>query len=239
MQLQMGPNNGSATIIVSRANNLFNYTQFTTVYQGLPFVNMTATVDSAVNGFSLNHINFNDVESKGTFIPGPSGTVSWIDQGVKAFGQLIFQGNQPNVQPTLNNACPYDVSLQYSFGTTTSQAQIQIIATTYSVIDSLQYYRDQNTINDYFAPIIAANLNASLQPTGHTTITTFDYQAALQYYNVSYLANFYDNFGLNPKFASDPKFSLVFINDKVAIFKVEANANQAGKSKSYLSPFCQ
>ena len=123
---------------------------------------------------------------------------------------------------------PYDVSLQYSFGAT-SQGQIQILATTYSVTDSLQYYTDQNAINDYFAPIIAANLNIALQPTGHTAITTFDYQAALQYYNVSYVANFYDNFGLNPKFASDPKFSLVFINNKVAIFKVEANANQAGR----------
>jgi hypothetical protein len=55
---------------------------------------------------------------------------------------------------------------------------------------------------------------------------TFDYQAALQQYSVSYIAN--RDFELNPKFANDPKFNLVFINTKVAIFKVKANVNIAG-----------
>jgi hypothetical protein len=224
MQLQMGTNNESATIVVSRANNVFNYTQFTTVYQGRPFVNMTAAVDSTVNGFSLNHINFNDVESKGTLLPGTNNTISWIDQGVKAFGQLIFQGNQPDVKTTPNNGPPYDASLQYSFGATT-QAQIQILATTFSVTDNLQYYKDQTAINNFFTPIIVANLNTQLKPITNTNkaITTFDYQATMQYYNVSYITN-QINTAMNPKFASDPAFSLVFINNEVAIFKVKANA---------------
>jgi hypothetical protein len=55
---------------------------------------------------------------------------------------------------------------------------------------------------------------------------TFDYQAALQQYSVSYIAN--RDFELNPKFANDPKFNLVFINTEVAIFKVKANVNTAG-----------
>jgi hypothetical protein len=60
-----------------------------------------------------------------------------------------------------------------------------------------------------------------------SSITTFDYQIAMQYYNISYIATRVSD--LNPKFTGDPNFSLVFINDKVAIFKVEANANQVGR----------
>ena len=66
----------------------------------------------------------------------------------------------------------------------------------------------------------------SRQPNS-SSITTFDYQIAMKYYNISYIATRVSD--LNPKFADDPNFNLVFINDKVAIFKVEANANQVGR----------
>jgi len=57
-------------------------------------------------------------------------------------------------------------------------------------------------------------------------ITTFDYQAAMQQYSVSYIAN--RDFELNPKFADDPAFNLVFINNEVALFKVKTNATLVG-----------
>ena len=53
------------------------------------------------------------------------------------------------------------------------------------------------------------------------TITTFDYKAAIQANSIAYVAN--RDFELNPKFAEDPAFNLVFINNEVAIFKVKAN----------------
>jgi hypothetical protein len=223
MQMQLGPNNESATIIVSRGNDLFNYTQFTTIYQGSKFVNLTATVDSTVNGISLNYLTF-QVESKGTIIQLSDNTVAWIDQGVKAFGQLIFYGNKPDVSQTLNNPPPYNVNVQYALNGS-SQAKIEFSATTYSVTDNLQFYTDQATIDKYFAPIIAANL-APQQLIGNSPITTFDYQTALKQYSISYIAN--RNTELNPKFAKDPTFSLVFINSEVAFFKVNADANPVG-----------
>ena len=54
-------------------------------------------------------------------------------------------------------------------------------------------------------------------------MTTFDYKEALQAGSISYVAN--RVFGVNAKFVDDPEFSLVFINDEVAIFKVGANIN--------------
>jgi hypothetical protein len=43
---------------------------------------------------------------------------------------------------------------------------------------------------------------------------------------ISYVAN--RAFGVNAKFACDPLFSLVFINNEVAIFKVGANTTLTG-----------
>jgi hypothetical protein len=225
MQMQISPNNTSATIIVSRGNDLFNYTQFTTVYQNSRFVNITATLDSTVNGVALNYLTF-QVESKGERISSSDNTVAWIDQGVKTLGQLIFQGSKPDVRQTVNNSPPNNVDLQYTLGGK-SQGKIEVAAGAYSVTDDLQYYVNPDTIDNYFSPIVTANINLPYQqtypPTGELLpIDTFDYQVAIQQWNISYLAN--RAVEMNPKFANDPKFNLVFINSEVAIFKIKANS---------------
>jgi len=224
MQMQIEPNNQSATIIVSRYSDLLNYTQFTTIYQDSKFVNITATVDSTVRGISLNYLTF-QVESKGIPILSSSHTLVWLDEGVKAIGQLIFSDNQPEVKQTVDNAPPYNFNLQYALNGS-AKGKIEFAATTYSVSDDPAIYKDQNTIIYFLEPIIATNLKMPHQP-NDSPMTTFDYQTAMQYYNVSYIANRISD--MNPKFAFDPNFSLVFINDKVAIFKVEANANHVGR----------
>ena len=57
-----------AIITMVRGNDYFNYTQLTTVYKGLRFVNLTSTIDSTVPGVSLDWLNI-EVQSKGTQIP--------------------------------------------------------------------------------------------------------------------------------------------------------------------------
>lgn len=224
MLMQMGNDNDSATIIVSRDNTLLNYTQFTTVYQGSRFVNITVDVDSEVRGLALDYVTFN-VESKGTVIWEDNSTFAWLDEGVKALGQLIFNGNNSDVSLSIPNPPPNDVKVTYALDGK-SQGEIQMEATAYSVTDSPNYYTDQTTISRYFTPIIIANLNNPQRMVGDYPVTTFDYRAALQQYAVSYVAN--RDFELNPKFENDPTFSLVFINNEVAIFKVKANVNLGG-----------
>ena len=202
-----------ATIMVTRGNEFFNYTQLTTVYKDSAFVNMTTSLDSAINGVALDYVAFN-VQSKGQLIELNNNTASWIDIGVKAFGQIIF-GNGADVRQ-ISDKTPYVFSAKYSLDGKTS-GQIQILASAYSVTDSLQYYKDDATIYNYFSPIISANLNQPRQVLGN--LNTFDYKVALQQYSISYIVN--RDFDLNPKFECDPAFSLVFINNEVAIFKVE------------------
>jgi hypothetical protein len=101
-----------------------------------------------------------------------------------------------------------------------SAAEIQILVGIYQVSE-----------NDIENPVslnetLTVNAQNPLEPSVSLPITTFDYKEAIQANSISYVAN--RDFELNPKFADDPEFSLVFINNEVAIFKVEANINQTG-----------
>ena len=211
------------TIIVSRSNDFFNYTQLTTVYKGLIFVNYTSTISSTVPGVSLLWDNI-DVQSKGTQIPyDDKNTIALIDVGVKTFGQLIFNVNQPNV--TTKVVDPRLIDLEYQFQNL-SYGQIQILASAYSGDNNPDIYKNGESVSKYFDPIIAANLNSSQIPSAVDFKEWFDYRAAMQSNNVSYLVC--RDTEMQPKFLRDPDFSLVFINSELAIFKVKGNVNFAG-----------
>ena len=211
------------TIVVSRCNDFFNYTQLTTVYKGLIFVNLTSTIDSTVPGVSLLWDNIG-VQSKGTQIPyDDKSTIALIDVGVKTFGQLIFNVNQPNV--TTKVADPRLIDLEYQFQNL-SYGQIQILASAYSGDNNPDIYKNSESVNKYFDPIIVANLNFTQIPVLVDFKEWFDYRAAIQTNNVSYIVCRVTE--MQPKFLLDPDFSLVFINSEIAIFKVKENINIAG-----------
>jgi hypothetical protein len=209
------------TIVVSRGNDFFNYTQFTTVDKGLLFVNLTSTLDSTVPGVSLLWDNI-DVQSKGTQIPyDDKSTIALMDVGVKTFGQLIFNFNQPNV--TTKVVDPRLIDLEYQLQNR-SYGQIQILASAYSGDNNPDIYKNSQSIDKYFDPIIAANLNSTQIPAVDFK-EWFDYRAAVQTNNVSYIVC--RDTEMQPKFLRDPDFSLVFINSEIAIFKVEGKVNIA------------
>ena len=211
-----------ATITVVRGNEFFNYTQSTTVYRGAQFVKMTAEI-SAAPGVSLRNL-FMTIEGKGYQISYPDiSTVCMMDEGVKAFGQLIFNLNQPAVH--VRPVSPPLIDLQYDLQGK-SQAQLETSASAYSVTDDLQYYKDPTTVANHFSPMIAANLNENQTPTDIPFKQTFDYQAEIKNHSISYIACRVPE--IYPKFLRDPLFSLVFINSEVAIFKVNGNLNQDG-----------
>jgi hypothetical protein len=204
------------TIVVSRGNSLFNYTQFTTVYKGSSFVNLTSTVDSTVPGVSFDWVNI-DVQSKGTQIYyDDQRTVALVDVGVKTFGQLIFNLNQPNV--TTKVVSPLLIDLEYQMQSQ-NHGEIQILASAYSADNNPDTYKDSASINNHFDPVIAANLNSTQNSANASIKHVFDYRSTLQNYNVSYIACRVSE--MYPKFSRDPTFSLVFINSEVAIFKVK------------------
>ena len=205
-----------ATIVVEKGNDFFNYTQLTTVYKGVRFVDLSITVESAVEGVSLDWVQF-FVNSKGKVIQMQNETVGLLDLGVKAFAQFIFNDDQPELE-IVNGDNPCILSLLYNLQGK-SQGEIQLSVSAYSVTDDLQFYQDPDTTTDYFSKIITDNLNSSQEPISNLPLDVFDYRKAMNDWNISYIAC--RDFDVLPKFTNDPAFSLVFINDEVAIFMVK------------------
>jgi hypothetical protein len=203
-----------ATILVSRGNNFFNYTQQITVYRGVRFVNMSITVETS-DGVSVDWIRF-IVNIRGEVIVR-NNTVGLLDEGVKALGQLIFTEQQPNVQ-VVTSENPSGLLLDYNLQGQ-SRGDIQLLVGILSVSDDLSIYQDPETKADFLNDILDENLNAPQKEVADLPLDVFNYQTALQTYNISYVAC--RDSELLPKFANDPAFSLVFINNDVAIFTVK------------------
>ena len=136
-----------------------------------------------------------------------------LDAGLKECGQLIFVENQPEIY-SFNAENPCITELSYNLQGK-STAEIQMLVGLYPV--SNNDLTNQASLNQ----TLTDNVQTAQKPTVALPITTFDYQAAMREYSVSYIAN--RDFEENPKFVGDPAFNLVFINNEVAIFKVKAN----------------
>lgn len=217
MQL-VGSDSDSPSIIVNKANSDFNYSECITVTKGNLFANMTISVQSNKPNVSLDWLNL-VVNSQGEFQQSFENTLAMLDPDMRVCGQLIFAQTQPEIS-NLNTQNPSITHLSYNLQGK-SEAEIQILVGIFTVSESVS----QTPINQsVLREVLSANLQ-NLPTVPDLPITTFDYKVALQQYNVSYIAT--RDVELHRKYADDPEFSLVFINDEVAIVKVESNTNLA------------
>ncbi|MEM2081252.1 MAG: hypothetical protein QW744_03160, partial [Candidatus Bathyarchaeia archaeon] len=215
-----------ATIVVKKGNDFFNYTQLTTVYKGSRFVNMTSTLESAIDDVSLDWLTFK-VHSKGKVVTTlENETVGLLDEGVKALAQLIFDESTLKLK-VINKENPCILELEYNLKGK-SEAQIQLMASTFSVTDDPEVYKNPENTEKSMTEIVLDNLKAfhegkllklSQENGEKPLIDVFDYKYAIKKWAISYIAC--RDSELIPKFAKDPAFSLVFINDEVAIFGVK------------------
>jgi hypothetical protein len=225
-EMRMENDTEHATIVVKKGNDFFNYTELTTVYKGSPFVNMTITIESTVNGVSLDWLDFT-VNSKGKVQALQNNTIALLDEGVKAFSQLIFNKEDPNVD-LINPDNPCIFALDYNLQGK-GKVEIQMAVSAYSVSDNLEIYQSQEKKDKYFNDIITSNLNSyQKQNPDSLSLDVFNYQKAVYDWKISYIAC--RDSEVIPKFAKDPAFSLVFINDEVAIFMVKRSFSQMGRT---------
>jgi hypothetical protein len=208
----VGGQTSSPSIIVNKANSDFSYSEILTVTQGVQFANMTIVIQSENQNVSLDWINF-VLNSDGQFLQPSGNTVAMLDAGVKEVGQLIFAQNQPQIS-SYNTQNPCVTQLSYNLQGK-STAEIQMLVGIYQVSenDIVNQVSLNKTLMD--------NVQSAEKPLVSLPITTFDYVAAIQANNISYIAN--RDFEVNPKFADDSAFNLVFINNEVAIFQVKAS----------------
>jgi hypothetical protein len=210
----VGAQTSSPSIIVNKANNDFSYSEILTVSQGVKFANMTIVVQSENPNVSLDWVNF-ILNSQGEFLQPFNNTVAMLDSSIKEVGQLIFVKDQPEIS-CFNSENPCVTELSYNLQGKSS-TEIQILVGLNEVTEN--DLQDQASLHK----TLVDNIQNAQKPVASLPMVTFDYKAALEANSISYIAN--RDSDLNPKFASDPEFSLVFINKEVAIFKVRANPN--------------
>ncbi|HMK94509.1 MAG TPA: hypothetical protein VK536_03820 [Candidatus Limnocylindrales bacterium] len=216
MQL-IGAQSDGPSIIVDKAGSNFSYSEILTVAEGVSFANMTIVVKSDNQNVSFDWINF-ILNSQGEFLQPTNNTVAMLDAGMKEVGQLIFVEGQPQIF-SFNPENPCVTQLSYNLQGRSS-AEIQILVGIYQVSEN--DVENQASLDK----TLMYNVQNAQKPSVSLPMTTFDYKEAIQANSISYIAN--RDLEVNPKFADDPEFSLVFINNEVAIFKVKSNVNQAG-----------
>jgi len=223
--MRMDNDSQHITVSITRGNEYFTCTQLTTLHQGSKFVNMTTLLEATAENVSLTWLQSTlQVSALPVGAERPN-TLGFLAEGVKAFGQIIFNQNLPdfNVKPQ-NKLGSTEVYLDYNLAGQ-KQTEIQMSATTYSVTDDSALYVDKQAFNDFFNKQITLNL----EPEGRNDLplpAPFNYQAELKINGLDYIVvpAYYEEAceaDMKLKFANDPLFNLVFINNEVAIFEVK------------------
>jgi hypothetical protein len=223
--MHMENNTQHITVSITRANDYITCTQLTTVYQGSKFVNMTTILEASMENVSLTWLQSTLEASALPVGYERPNTIGFFAEGVKAFGQIVFNQNIPNINSkAYTHLGSTEVYLDYNLEGK-NQAKIQLSATTYSVTNNPNLYNNNDAFNTFFNQQIDLNL----EPENHTNSplpTPFNYQAELKLNSINYIAvpRYYEvdsKAEMKLKFANDPMFDLVFINDEVAIFEVK------------------
>jgi hypothetical protein len=219
------------SIIVTHGNNRFNFTQITTLPLGSQFAEMTHKISSDDPAVSLVSIRFG-LSTKGyPIISEDNSTIAYVDEAMKTIGELIFP--DPESRPTdFEKSSPAQIIFALD-GKKSSQ---------FSYFMGVYQYSDEQLrqIKSYklnFEDIIeekSRNYGAYSVTYKDSKFTVFDYQEELINRKVSYVVLAIDanpipektEIEVNDKFRNDPLFSLVFINEEVAIYKVNWNLNQ-------------
>jgi len=224
MDMYMENNTQHVTVAIIRGNEYFTCTQFTTVYQGSKFVNITFLLETTAENVSLAWLQSTLTVNASPVGSARSNTLGFLAEGVKAFGQIIF-----NTDSLVFNFKTYakdyaEVYLDYNLEGK-QQAEMQLSLTTYSATNARAVYNNPKALHDFFNKQIDLNL----EPEKRDSLplpTPFNYKAELKKNNIDYIAvtrysEVDSKAALKLKFANDPLFNLVFINPEIAIFEVK------------------
>jgi hypothetical protein len=211
-------------VTIIKGNEYFTYTQLTTVYQGSKFVNITTVLEATAENVSLSWLQSTlDVNALQVGYDR-SDTMGFLAKNVNAFGQIIFGQHVPMVNSREYTELDFtEVRLDYNLDGK-KQVKIQSSLTTYPITNDKRMYGDTEIFADFFNKQIALNLepeNRDILP----LLAPFNYKTELKINNINYIVvpSYYEEdckAEMKLKFANDPLFNLVFINDEVAIFEV-------------------
>ncbi len=205
-------NNQSATIVIARTNSFFTILQTTTVYQGVRFANMTFTIEPTHQGISIDWVKFY-LDAKYAKYYEATNYFAFIDEQLNIGAQLIFTQNQPTINK-LHGESSQPPHLQYTFNNNSTK-KIEMFIGTFQ-IDPIKL--EDETCTEYIYAILSNNVQSYHNSIAADPIDTFSYEKFLSEWNISYIV--VRDPEVTYRFRNDPLFSLVFVNEEVAIFKV-------------------
>jgi hypothetical protein len=212
--MHMENNSNSASIYISWGNSLLNFTQKTTVYQGVRFVNMTQTLSSSNSTVTFDTVNL-ILHTKGTLVQYEnSSTAALVDTSAHVAGQLIFTQEQPIINqitkdPSASLGLLYNLNAQ-------SKAELNFYVGVYEYPSNLDVNSQPNS---GIEQLMGEYAKTYMDKTADFPLDVFDYRQATASLNASYVI-IMDAEQL-PRFTKDPLFTQVFVNSAVAIFKVQ------------------
>jgi len=221
--------NTYVSILVTKANQDFSFTLNTTVFQGgantaifqaSSFADVTVTISSQRPDVTFEFVTF-FLHVGGLYVTGIPNTEAFFDVNNKVAGQIIFAGLQPKIVPVTND----------NLGALLMEYNISGISTTKLAFSAGAYEYDDKDLDPnalapdqtlFYQQIVLEHKKAFLDHAkgGNESLPLkwFDYRQALSSMNISYVA--LRDLAQISRFAKDPAFSLVFINNEVAIFQV-------------------
>jgi hypothetical protein len=226
LDMHMENSTEHTTVSITKGNEHFKCTQFTTVYAGSKFVNITTTLEAVAENVSLSWMQTTLEANALPVGTARSNSIGFLAKSVKVFGQIVFNKNIPFINSKSYNSAYTEVHLDYNLEGK-KQAEIQMSLTTYSATNNQTLYDnvDKTLLNAFFDKQIDLNLKPETCDILPLPIP-FNYQTELKANNIDYIAvtRSYmtdSNADIRLKFANDPLFNLVFINPEVAIFEVK------------------
>ena len=198
-----------ASFEISRENELFKLTEEITIFRGVSFAQISFIFENKTDGINFDWLQ---LPFKSNGIPMQydnsvaivDGTLHQLNQIILPYAVLgsdvMFQENPDSYQLIYSLYGNSAVKVSFYVGTTQFSPSLSI-----TQVDALNN-------------LIENNNRGYLHQISNQPLTTFDYQAAIQQWNISYIA--IRDFTQLPRFTDDPLFTLAFKNDEVAIFKV-------------------
>jgi len=197
-----------ATISVMRGNELLNFTQKATVYQGVRFVNMIENISSDNPMVSFDNVSLT-LQTRGNLVFENSASIGLVDPYVNVAGQLIFNETPSTV--TQDSTSP--LKIIYNLGAQ-SKTEFNFYVAVFEYPSLVLSSATKTGLNELFMN----NTKSYADKVEEFPLDVFDYHQAIVNLNASYIA--IRDYTQISRFAKDPMFSLLFVNREVDIFQI-------------------
>lgn len=206
--LTVEQNQESANITITRENNHLTFVRQIKVFKSAKF----ATLSLTIKGLDRDHVSLQYVRlilrAHGKVFKLED-TIGFLDENAKICAQVIFEGKKPIIkQFTEDN--PKCIEVLYN-AENSEKAEIKMAVGGFE----MEEIKEEN-LKTLFASMTQSWFQK--EPKSFP-IKIFDYREVIKIKRINFIACQRRGYSIE-RFANDPMFDLVYINDNVALFKI-------------------